>query len=53
MNQAMVEEFVAAIRESRPPAVTGYDGLKSLEIALAVYASAEAGQAVTLPLAGE
>jgi predicted dehydrogenase len=50
MNQAMVEEFVAAIRESRPPAVTGYDGYKSLEIALAAYVSAEVGQPVTLPL---
>jgi predicted dehydrogenase len=53
MNQAMVEEFVAAIGESRQPAVTGYDGYKALEIALAVYASAEAGQPVRLPLDGE
>jgi predicted dehydrogenase len=52
MNQAMVEEFVAAIRESRQPAVTGYDGYKALEIALAVYASAEAGQPVRLPMDG-
>jgi predicted dehydrogenase len=52
MNQAMVEEFVAAIRESRSPAVTGYDGYKALEVALAVYASAECGQPVTLPLSG-
>ena len=49
-NQGMVDEFVAAIREQRPPAVTGEDGYKALEIALAVYASAEAGQPVTLPL---
>jgi predicted dehydrogenase len=52
MNQALVEEFVAAVRESRPPAVTGYDGYKALEIALAAYASAESGQPVTLPLDG-
>mgnify|MGYP001817785534 FL=1 len=52
MNQAMVEEFVEAIRESRPPSVTGYDGYKSLEIALAVYASAGSGQPVSLPLDG-
>jgi predicted dehydrogenase len=50
MNQVMVNEFVAAIRESRQAAVTGYDGYKALEIALAAYASAEAGQPVTLPL---
>jgi predicted dehydrogenase len=51
MNQAMVEEFVAAIRDVRPPAVTGYDGYKAVEIALAVYASAESGQPIALPLA--
>ena len=39
----MVEEFVAAIREQRPPQVTGEDGYKALEVALAVYASAETG----------
>ena len=50
MNQAMVEGFVAAIRESRQAAVTGYDGYKALEVALAVYASAETGQPVMLPL---
>ena len=52
MNQAMVEEFVTAIRESRPASVTGYDGYKALEIAMAVYASAESGQPVRLPLSG-
>jgi predicted dehydrogenase len=49
-NQVMVEEFVAAIREQRPPKVTGEDGYKALEVALAVYASAESGQPVKLPL---
>jgi predicted dehydrogenase len=49
-NQAMIEEFVAAIREQRPPKVTGADGYKALEVALAAYASAEQGQPVKLPL---
>jgi predicted dehydrogenase len=49
-NQAMIEEFVAAIREQRPPQVTGADGYKALEVALAAYASAEQGQPVKLPL---
>ncbi len=49
-NQAMIEEFVAAVREQRPPAVTGEDGYKALEVALAAYISAEQGQPVTLPL---
>lgn len=49
-NQAMINEFIAAIRENRQPAVTGYDGYKAVEIALAVYRSAESGQPVKLPL---
>ncbi|MBL7161832.1 MAG: Gfo/Idh/MocA family oxidoreductase [Anaerolineales bacterium] len=49
-NQAMIEEFVDAIRENRQPIVTGFDGYKSLEVALAAYQSAESGQPVKLPL---
>ncbi|MEW5959010.1 MAG: Gfo/Idh/MocA family oxidoreductase [Chloroflexota bacterium] len=49
-NQAMIEEFVAAIQEQRPACVTGEDGYQALEIALAAYASAESGQPVKLPL---
>jgi predicted dehydrogenase len=47
---AMVDEFIAAIREGRQPAVTGYDGYKAMEIALAAYRSVETGQPVRLPL---
>lgn len=47
-NQAMIEEFVAAVREQRPPSVSGEDGYKALEVALAAYASAEQGQPVRL-----
>jgi predicted dehydrogenase len=49
-DMAMVAEFVAAIREGRRPAVTGYDGYKALEITLAAYRSAATGQPVRLPL---
>lgn len=49
-NQAMVAEFVAAVREQRPPKVTGEDGYRALEVALAAYVSAEQGQPVRLPL---
>jgi predicted dehydrogenase len=42
------KEFVTAIREDREPFITGEDGLKSLELALAIYRSAETGQGVTL-----
>lgn len=47
-DQAMIAEFIAAIREGREPAVTGLDGLRATEIALAAYASAESGQPVVL-----
>ncbi len=47
-NQAMIEEFVASIEEAREPAVTWRDGYEALRVALACYASADAGQPVTL-----
>ena len=47
----MLEEFVAAIREDRPPAVSGQDGYRALEVALAAYASATSGQPVRLDAA--
>jgi len=38
------EEFVAAITEGRPPSVTGEDGLRGLEVVLAIYRSASSGR---------
>ncbi|NOX63568.1 MAG: Gfo/Idh/MocA family oxidoreductase [Chloroflexi bacterium] len=49
-DRAMVSEFMAAIREARTPRVTGYDGYKAMEVALAAYRSAELGRPVSLPL---
>ena len=46
MNQAMVSEFVSAIREGREPSVTGVDGLRAVEVVAAAYDSAQAGQPV-------
>ncbi|HEY3311062.1 MAG TPA: Gfo/Idh/MocA family oxidoreductase [Anaerolineales bacterium] len=48
MNQAMINEFVAAIREGREPAVSGIDGLRAVEVALAAYESARTGQPVRI-----
>jgi len=48
MNQAMVSDFAAAIRENRPPRVTGMDGLRAVEAALAAYESDRTGQTVHL-----
>ncbi len=50
-NQAMVAEFVSAIREDRTPAVTGFDGYQALEVVVAAYESARTGQPVRVPLA--
>jgi predicted dehydrogenase len=47
-NQAMINEFVSAVRENRPPAVTGWDGLKAVEVTLAAYESANSNQPVFL-----
>jgi predicted dehydrogenase len=38
----LIESFVRAIREGGEPEVSGTDGLKALEVALAAYRSAEA-----------
>jgi predicted dehydrogenase len=48
LNQAMVDEFAASIREDRPPLITGEDGLKALEVVLAAYASADTGEPVSI-----
>ncbi|CAN5606342.1 Gfo/Idh/MocA family oxidoreductase [soil metagenome] len=47
-NQAMLEEFVASIREGCEPAVTWRDGYEALRVALACYESAEREQPVVL-----
>lgn len=47
-NQAMIAEFIAAIREQRQPLVTGMDGYRAVEVALAAYDSAASGQPVRL-----
>jgi predicted dehydrogenase len=47
-NQRMINEFVAAIREDREPAVTWRDGYEAVRVALACYESAETGQPVQL-----
>jgi UDP-N-acetylglucosamine 3-dehydrogenase len=49
-NAAMVQEFLASIREKREPAVIWRDGLEAMRVALACYESAKDGQPVTLTL---
>ena len=47
-DQAMVEEFISAIREQRQPLVTGEDGYRALEITMAAYDSAASNQPLRL-----
>ncbi len=48
MNQAMISEFAAAIQAQRPPLVSGLDGLRAVEAALAAYKSAKNGKVIVV-----
>lgn len=50
MDKALVANFVVMVAEDKPPFITGEDGLKALELAVAAYRSGETGQVVELPL---
>lgn len=51
MDQGLINDFIAMIRTDQAPSITGLDGLRALEVALAAYRSAEIAQPVALPLA--
>jgi predicted dehydrogenase len=40
MDHALISDFIEMIQTDRPPSITGEDGLKALEVALAAYRSA-------------
>ncbi len=46
--QAEWQEFASAIREGRPPLASGEDGLQTMRVIAALYASARTGQIVPL-----
>lgn len=48
IDLGLIKDFVAMIREERAPSITGEDGLRALEVALAAYRSAELGAPVKL-----
>ena len=48
MDLGLVRDFIDAIRTRRAPSITGEDGLRALEVALAAYRSAAVGQPVAL-----
>jgi predicted dehydrogenase len=47
----LVEAFVRCVATGEPVPITGEDGLRALEVALAAYRSAQTGEVVRLPLA--
>ena len=50
-HQKQFEDFLAAIKQGKTPAVDGHQGRKSVELILSIYQSSWTGQRVTLPLA--
>ncbi len=48
MDMGLVRDWVDSMRENKPPSVSGLDGLRALEVALAAYRSAESGEPVLL-----
>ncbi len=51
-HRLQIEDFLQSILAGRPPAVTGAEARKALEIILAIYQSSRSGQPVRLPLTG-
>jgi predicted dehydrogenase len=51
-DYGLVADFCDCVQTGEPVPITGYDGLKAMEVALAAYESAEQGDAVALPLKG-
>jgi predicted dehydrogenase len=47
-DQGLIDDFIDMIHQGREPFISGYDGLKALEVALAAYRSAELGKPVKL-----
>jgi predicted dehydrogenase len=49
-NAALIAEFAECVETGAPVPITGYDGLKAMEVALGAYRAAEMHEAVGLPL---
>jgi predicted dehydrogenase len=48
MDLGLMRDFVGMIAEGRAPSITGQDGLRALQVALAAYESAAAGAPVSI-----
>lgn len=49
-DELMVADFARCVTTDAPPPITGYDGLKAMEVALGAYRAAQTGAPVALPL---
>jgi predicted dehydrogenase len=47
-DAGLVRDFVAAVREGRPPAIPGREGVREVRVVEAAYESAETGEPVTV-----
>ncbi|KAA0965490.1 Gfo/Idh/MocA family oxidoreductase [Sporosarcina sp. ANT_H38] len=48
MDLGLIRDFINCVKEGREPSITGYDGLKSLEVSLAAYESSKLKKAIRL-----
>ncbi|MFE7060794.1 Gfo/Idh/MocA family protein [Sutcliffiella sp. NPDC057660] len=48
MNDDLVADFITSVREGKSPSITGEDGLKALEVAIAAYQSAEKNEPIAI-----
>lgn len=48
MDFGLVQDFINCVKKGSEPSITGYDGLKSLEVALAAYKSSELKKSICL-----
>lgn len=46
MDDGLVNDFIACVKEGRSPSITGTDGLRTLEVVKAAYQSQEKGETV-------
>jgi predicted dehydrogenase len=49
-DDGLIADFVDCVRSGRAPSISGEDGLRATEVALAAYESARTGAPVRLPL---
>jgi predicted dehydrogenase len=51
-HELQLRDIVDAIREGRPPSVTGRDGRRAVELFAAIYQAADSGRRVQIPVGG-